>query len=526
MAGTAKNERVSGLFDDVSERRRVARNDGAMQSTKERMQREKRAMLIEAEAQAQAERDQRQLTRGTADAANQAAHGHEGETSQAAAKQARAAAASAEVAKQADREQLKLANDGHKGWDEWIGSILTATRPVAGSVLGTARLTPDRAILPTIIGPSNQAAAAPIEATDSMIKQAGKPRTLTSLGENLGRQAQAVLGPIALQSRTLQSSQETEQTTLAARTRGYQAARKGMISQPVDSPSLTRPGQVSRSVINAVGAASSASSLSAALAAERERARTTDWLKPTTRETPTGLVGNRGTEVAQSRDAYDQKPAEYARSFGIKLRTLAERRFEPILTAIMTREDQTIKKAQSINPDVRTMQAGANRASTSRQALPAQAFTAWNDNTTIRQRPDGIEGRQRFDPREIVWQNGEKLGAQARRIVLEPAPATGTRMSAVPAAGIEGTSLLAPERALGIFEPTHGATGGSSGQQIDSDRMARAIEMFIQALERFTAMARFPEPGAGRPQMAPVPPALPAKPAPFIGRTDGSGSPF
>jgi len=68
--------------------------------------------------------------------------------------------------------------------------------------------------------------------------------------------------------------------------------------------------------------------------------------------------------------------------------------------------------------------------------------------------------------------------------------------------------------------------GGSSGHRIDTDRMARAMEMFTQGLERFTSMGRLPALEAGRSQIAPVPPALPAKPTPFINRTDGSGAPF
>jgi len=593
MARTVRNEQVINLLYDVSEVERAARNyDDATQRTKERVQKGTRAMLIEAEAQTQATSDQRRATRETTDAALD----QEGAARQLATKQARAATHATEVAKQAEREKYRDANDEQKGWDERIRSILRATQPVAAIVPGTARPMSDLAILNTIIGRFNQVGTALIEAADVMIDQAGEPRTLASLGENLGRPAQAMLGQLGNQALALQTSQEAERMTLAAKAWGYGAVQNGMISQALYSPSLAQLAQVSPYVNKGVYSAPMAQSLLAAFAFGNESARTTKWLEQTARATSAEFIRNRGTKVAQSRDADYQKSAEYLKSFGNDLRTPAERRFEPIFQGIMTQEDETRKKAPYfnqvdylltegiVNPEdlhsvarlegvyrnglwhqlitaanerlgtgvefdqarqtslqkqllsilrdaqareaVRTMRAGADHTSTSRETIPVGAFTALNDKTTIRERPASIEGRQRFDPREIIWQNREKLGAEAQRTILEWTPATGTRMPEFLAAGMEGASRLASERLLGIFEPTRGAMGGSSGHRIDTDRMARAMEMFTQGLERFASMGRLPVLGAGRSQIAPVPPALPAKPPPFNSRTNGSGASF
>jgi hypothetical protein len=429
-----------------------------------------------------------------------------------------------------------------------------------------------------------------------MTDQAGQRQTLASVGENLGRPAQATLGQLGLQALALQSSQEAERMALAAKTWGNGAVHDGMIAQALYSPLLAQRVQVGPHTIKGVDSTPMAQSLLAAFASGIGGVRTEKWLEQTTRATSAESIGNRAIEVAQRRDADYQNSAECFQNVGINLRAPAEGRFGPIFTGVMTQEDETRKKAQYFNPRdylhtegfvdpeerhaaarlegayrdglsqrlitaanerlgtggdfdrarqislqkqllsilrdapvreaVRTMQAGADHESTSHDTVPADAFTSLNGKASIRERLAANEGRQRFDPRELIGQEREKLAGEVKRTILERPPATGTRMPEDPAAALEGTSPLGSARPLGIFESTRGAMGGTAGHRIDIDRMARAMEMFTQGLERFMGIGGLTALGAGRPQIAPLPPALPAKPTPFIGRTDGSAPPF
>ncbi len=313
-------------------------------------------------------------------------------------------------------------------------------------------------------------------------------------------------------------------------------------------------------VIKAAYSAPTARSLLTASASRNESARTTEWLEHTTRATSADRIRNQGMEVALRRDADDLKsandfnPVDYLRTTGIvnpedgpagtrlegvhrnrlwhELVTAVNdrlgtgREFDHAQQASLERPFSSSQRDAQARQGVRTMQVRADHPSMSRAIVAAEAFNALNGNTTIRERSAAIEGRQRADPCEIIRQNREKLGAYARPAFLERVSAGGTRMPEIPAGRMVGTSLPASEPLLGIFEPTRGAMGGSSGHPIDTDRLARALEMFTQGLERFTGMGRLPALGAGRAQIAPVPPALPAKPTPFASRTDGNAAPF
>ncbi len=516
-------------------------------------------MLIEAAVQTRATWNQTRAIRETADAARQAAHDQEGAARQLATKP-RAAARAAAVAKQAVREQYLAANDERKGWNERIRSLLTATQPVVGLALRTARPTSDPTILNTIIEQSNRVGTALIEATDVMIDQVGEPRTLASLGESLGRPAQAMLGQSELQALALQSTREAERLTVAANALGYGAVDNAMTSQAFHSRSLAQSAEFSPYLIKAAYSAPSARSLLAAFASRNESARATEWLEHTTWATSADRIRNHGMKVALSRDADDPKsandfnPVDYLRTKGIvnpedrhagaRLEGVhANGLWHPFIPAASERlgtgaevdhaqQTSLERRFSSILRDgqareaVRTMEAGADHASLARATIAAEAFTSLNGKTTIRERSAAIEDRQRADPREIIRQNREKLGAYAQPAILERVRAGGTRMPEVPAGGMKAASLPASEPLLGIFEPTRGAMGGSTGHRIDTDRLARALEMFTQGLERLTGMGRLAALGAGRAQIAPVPPALPAKPTPFTSRTDGSAAPF
>jgi hypothetical protein len=175
---------------------------------------------------------------------------------------------------------------------------------------------------------------------------------------------------------------------------------------------------------------------------------------------------------------------------------------------------------------VQTINAGADSTSNSRETIPVEALTASNSETKMPNRPETSDSRQQFGPPGSVWQNREELRAEAGRPILDQAPPAGTRMRHLGLTGMEGNSHLAPERLFGIFESPGGAMSGSGGQRIDADRMIRAMEMLTRGLEQLTNMGRLPTLGAERSQVAPIPPALPAKPTPFLSRTDSSAASF
>ncbi|MGO9463085.1 MAG: hypothetical protein ACLQVF_02835 [Isosphaeraceae bacterium] len=474
-------------------------------SSTQHIEERKSAMLIESEVQTRATRNQRRAIRETADAASRAVHDQEAAARQLAAQQARTAARTAEAAKQPKREQYLAANDDRTAWAQRFRSILTATQPVAELAPKTARPTSDPAVVNAIIEQYNPVGPAAIEATDVMIEQAGKPQTLASPGKKLGLPGQAMPGQAELQALALQSWREAERVTLAANAPDYEAVHNAMISQALYSPTLAPFAELSPSVVQGAYPPPMAQSLLAALAARNDSedrnagARLEDVDRNGLRHQ---LIPAASERLGTRAEWDDAQPTSW------------ERPLAPILRDAQAREA------------VRPIQAGADRASTARSIIAAEALASWKDRTTIHDRTAAIDGRQPFDPREIIGQNRAQSGADVQPAILERVPAGGTRMPAVLAAGMERTSLPASEPLRGIFEPTRGATGGSSGQGIDTDRLARALEMFTQGLERFTGTGRLPALGAGRLQIAPVPPALPAKPAPFPGRTDGSVASF
>jgi hypothetical protein len=71
-----------------------------------------------------------------------------------------------------------------------------------------------------------------------------------------------------------------------------------------------------------------------------------------------------------------------------------------------------------------------------------------------------------------------------------------------------------------------GITDAAHGPPLSFDRLARAIEMLIQVLERFPGGDRVPALLAAGRDTASMPPALPAKSAQFATRIDGAARPF
>jgi len=492
-------------------------------------------------------------------AALQAALDQEGAARQLVSKQAWAAARATEVAKHAETEHYRAAHDERMRWDERIRSILTAAQPVAAFEPGMARPASDGAIVNTIIEQSNQIDLPAIKATDVMIGQAGEPQALAGTGQNLGRPALAAPEKLDLQALALQASPQADRMTVAAKSWSDGAAAIGMNSQALYSQSMNPLVQISPNMIKEGYPSRLDQSLLAAFASGNDGAMSTERQQETSQAAAAEFIRNRGFEVAQRRaDAQKSaayvNPADYLREEEIvkleerhavaglegvdrnelrdQLMTAASKRLGTGGESDRARQIGLQKQLSSMlrdapaREDVRTMEAGNDPASRSRATIPAEAFTSLSGTTNIRGRPAAIEGRQRFDPRAIVGQDRERLGADAERAFLEQVPIGGTRMPEIPAASMQGTSLPASERLLGIFEPARATVGGSSGQRIDTDRLARALEMFTQGLERFTSMGRLPALGAGGSQTASVPPALPAKPTPFISRTDSSATPF
>jgi len=236
------------------------------------------------------------------------------------------------------------------------------------------------------------------------------------------------------------------------------------------SPSPYRAARGSPDVSNWVYPTSMAQSLSPAFASGMQDPETARWLEEATRASSPDIICNQTIQLPKIRDADDQRSPDRFQSLAIDRRIPPERRFEPMLSGIMQQE-----------------------------------------------------GQHRFDRQEIIAQLRTSLGAEPQRSILEPATATGISMPGISATGAESTSFLARERLLGAADPTRGTGGGAQGPSIDLDRLTRAIEMFIQGLDRFTGRAQLPALEAGGSQTASVPPALPAKPVPFVGRTDGSG---
>jgi len=195
--------------------------------------------------------------------------------------------------------------------------------------------------------------------------------------------------------------------------------------------------------------------------------------------------------------------------------------FDHALQTGLQKQLSAILRDAATSESVRTIQAGANDESRARKTFAAEAFASSNGVATVRERLAAIEGRQRLDPREVTGRERNRLKAEAERGALEWPPATAIRIPGNPAPSLDGTSPSGLERLMGIGDPTRGAMGDTAGHRIDFDRMARAMEMFTQGLERFLSMGTLPAPVAGRSQMAPLPPALPAKPTPFMSRTDG-----
>jgi hypothetical protein len=311
-------------------------------------------------------------------------------------------------------------------------------------------------------------------------------------------------------------------------------AASGTLTSSHKSP-LAQAALVSRGAAEPVLSTTIAQSLSDAFRWRNQDAGAAQWLERAAWAASPGINPIRANQYRASREAEDQNSPDRIQNFAINRQIAPDRRFAPILQGIMAQQDQTngwqtrllsIANDAEMRGAVPITPAGTDRAPVRRDGLGEIARGSSNAKPASGERTALFDGRHRFHHDEIIGQVRKSLGAQMQREVLDQMTATGIRMPERQNARFESDSPPGRERLSSIFEPTAGATGGTQGQRIDTDRIARALEMFTQALERFTGTGQLPALLGGRSPTALVPSALPAKPVPFTGRTDGSGTSF
>lgn len=501
------------------------------------------AMPIDAEIHRRATPNERQPGRETADAANRAAHEHECAASQLDVKQTRAARHAAEIAKQAGREQDWTARDAREAWDERIRSMLAATKsaprwPPELSYLNSVPAIPD----PTLerLG---QVDTAPIEPADFMTVQARELQRLASLGDNGDLRAQAFVGPVELPALAPHTLPQTERTTLGANARGYGEPEQEIFAQARFDALLRSRAQgqtIGHEYPKPIGqitdlippGTDQAASLAGYLDTANSQLPGTERLAKLQSPSP-DHVARVFPDV--SRRVYSAHIAQSISGAAASLQSPSLDHIAQVSPGISNGDvlapiaQSTLGSVAAPTPDPETAQwlERAVRASApeiTRNRTFQLGMSRDSDKPAFGERPVESDGRFRFHSQELSGQIRNKYGALTQRAILEHTTATAIGMPVGAAAGGESASLLERQRLLGISEPTRATMDATQGPPIDMDRLARAMEMFIQGLERILGTGQLPALGPGRSRTAPVPPALPAKPAPFAGRTDGSGN--
>jgi hypothetical protein len=521
------------------------------------------AMPRNSDLPAQAKPPGRRPASKTADAPNRVARDWANVFGQFAAIRARAAKHAAKIAEQAGHEKYEAAQRTRNRWNERIRSILASTMPVARFVYDVPQLSADPAFPDAIIKPPSEVDGASIKPMTEATDRPGAPQAMPSRSVNGGRRPQASREQLDHLLRASRPSPEVVRATLSAKYWSGGSLHKKILSEARidESRKLQAHGQLplgeapestGRIAAFPLAITSQATKIAAhtnasvfrLISTERREKLLADSLERAVREVPR-RVNSPATGPFLS--------GTFAS--GVQDRGMTQRLEEatrPSSSDVGGNRpewDSVIVGGRGSIPAAAAIGSPGGLPSKNRPMPLSQLPVSFDaDDQESPEWLKSLVSQQHFSPerrfgpisRDVVRQHGRPLfdpqvrrclvsqhvGAVAQRAIFEQPTTSGFKMLEGSIARTSSTSPLARERLSGTSEPTRGASGATQGPGIDMDRLARAIEMFIQGLERFAETGRFAAFQSGRSQVLSVPPALPAKPASFPGRTDGGGAPF
>jgi hypothetical protein len=485
-------------------------------------------MPIDANVQTRANPQKWRGTRETAGALSRAASWHEGAAEQSMASRARAAARTVEIAELAGRQSYQTERDARTLWNERIRSILAGAKSGTQFMIDVPRLGSGPTRLDPIIERLGEMAPALLDPAGVMIDQARKPQTPTSRGALVSHPERQVRRQDQLATRVPHSSPQPDWINLATTLEGA-----GPLPPALFSPATVNALRNSRLRTQAL--LGEHPELLGRIAAALPKTWNQDAAAARSLEAAgwaasSGFQRNRSTPYRGSGEAEDQKSPDQTQNFALNRQIGPDSRSEPFFQGIIAQQDESnawkaqllsIAKDADMSESMSKAQPGADRTPARRDGLRAVARGLPGTKPAFGELPAELEDRHRLHRHEVMEQVRKSVRTETQRDVIDRMTATGTRMPQGPKVAFQRESIPVRERSSNLFEPTPGAASGTESRRIDTDRIARALEMFTQVLERFAAAGTVPGLLGGRSPTAPVPPALAAKPVPFASRTDG-----